>query len=348
MRANDVVPDQVHLVGSIGLPTVEEVFRVCGTTLGRRLKRIPDGEVGGRRLWISWQLPLLRSMPFLQNVDPAKGIFSPMRLAEGATPEDIFFGELGYAREARASYLDFLDASRHGDIARDVRFMVALPTPFAVIRPFTDVETFKVLEKPYTQAMIEEVARICRAIPHEDLAIQWDVCIEMLIWDGSSEGWRWPYGGDGKSEILERLKLLATAIPDDVELGFHLCYGDLDAKHFFEPKGVGAMVDLSNSLMQVVPRKVQWLHMPVPRSRMDDDYFAGLDGLQLKPETEIYLGLVHPQDGAEGAAKRVRAARAHLKAFGISTECGIARVRSPELVEKIIKICAEASREPVM
>ena len=346
MKAQDMVPDQVHLVGSIGLRTVEEVFRVCGTTLGRRLKRIPDGEVGGRRQWISWQLPLLRSMPFLQNVDPAKGIFSTMRLAEGAKPEDIFFGELGYAREARASYLDFLDARRRGDIARGVRFMVALPTPFAVIRPFTDVDTLKALEQPYTQAMIEEVARICRAIPHDDLAIQWDVCIEMLIWDGSSDRWRWPFGGDGKSEIAERLKLLGAAIPDDVELGFHLCYGDLDAKHFFEPKDAGAMVELTNRLTRTVTRRVQWLHMPVPLARTDDAFFAPLGGLKLDPETELYLGLVHAQDGAEGAAKRVRAARAHLKAFGISTECGIARVRSPELVKQIIKICAQASREP--
>ena len=39
----------------------------------------------------------------------------------------------------------------------------------------------------YEQAMLREVERICEAIPHEDLAIQWDVCIEMVTWDG-----RWP------------------------------------------------------------------------------------------------------------------------------------------------------------
>ena len=29
---------------------------------------------------------------------------------------------------------------------------------------------------------------------------------------------------------------LAGAVPGDVELGFHLCYGDMDAKHFIEDK----------------------------------------------------------------------------------------------------------------
>ena len=44
-------PEHVHLVGSIGLPSVADVFHTCGTLLGRRLQRIPDGEPGGRRLW---------------------------------------------------------------------------------------------------------------------------------------------------------------------------------------------------------------------------------------------------------------------------------------------------------
>ena len=42
----------VHLVGSIGLLTAQDVFRKCGQLLGPRLKRVPDGEVGGRRLWV--------------------------------------------------------------------------------------------------------------------------------------------------------------------------------------------------------------------------------------------------------------------------------------------------------
>ena len=36
----------VHLVGSIALDSVEEVLSTVGPLLGKRLKRIPDGEVG--------------------------------------------------------------------------------------------------------------------------------------------------------------------------------------------------------------------------------------------------------------------------------------------------------------
>ena len=61
-----MVPDKVHLVGSVALDSVQEVFRTAGKMLGRRLQRVPDGEPGGRRLWISWQYALLRAQPFLK------------------------------------------------------------------------------------------------------------------------------------------------------------------------------------------------------------------------------------------------------------------------------------------
>jgi hypothetical protein len=111
----------VHLVGSIGLDTVPDIFRATGSILGRRLKRVPDGEPGPRRLWASFQYPLLRSSPYLRP-DPGGAVRATSRfpllcLAEGVGEADIGFGELGYAREARASYLDFCAARARGELA---------------------------------------------------------------------------------------------------------------------------------------------------------------------------------------------------------------------------------------
>jgi len=89
-----MVPSKVHLVGSIALDSVEEVFQTAGTMLGRRLRRVPDGEPGGRRLWISWQYPLLRALPFLKadpNHPNQTSGFMPLQLAEGFAPSDIRF-----------------------------------------------------------------------------------------------------------------------------------------------------------------------------------------------------------------------------------------------------------------
>jgi hypothetical protein len=123
----------VHFVGSVALDTVEEVFAAIGEHCGPYLKRIPDGEPGGRRLWISWQIPVLRANPSLA---PVGRELYPLKLADGVSPAQIHFGELGYAREARTSYQDFLTARESGQIPAGVRFQVSLPTPWAVVMPF--------------------------------------------------------------------------------------------------------------------------------------------------------------------------------------------------------------------
>ena len=46
--------------------------------------------------------------------------------------------------------------------------------------------------------------------------------------------------------------------------------------------------------------------------------------LRLRPETELYLGLIHHDDAA-GDAARLAAARRHVRVDGIATECGMAR-----------------------
>jgi hypothetical protein len=49
-----------------------------------------------------------------------------------------------------------------------------------------------------------------------------------------------------------------------------------------------------------------------------------LSGLNLRPETELYSGLVHLDDMAGNAARRA-AARSHVRADDVAAECGMAR-----------------------
>lgn len=342
-----MAPTKVHLVGSIALDSVEEVFHTAGGLLGRRLRRIPDGEPGGRRLWISWQYPLLRSLPFLKadasQPNQTSG-FLPLELAEGISPDEIRFPELGYAREARASYQDFVAARERGDLPPGVRFQVSLPTPFAVVNPFCAPKDRAAIEPAYEIAMLREIEAICRAIPYPDLCIQWDVCIEMILWDGRWPGMRNPFE-DLRGEMMSRMKRLAAAVPNGVELGFHLCYGDWEAKHFIDPEDAGKMVDFANALASAVSRPITYIHMPVPIDRSDDAYFQPLRDLKLPSGTELYLGLVHA-DGAEATRKRIAAAGCYAPDFGIATECGMARCRTPEMIRTLLRIHAEASAEP--
>jgi hypothetical protein len=336
----------VHLVGSVGLDTVDDVFRTCGSLFGPQLKRVPDGEPGGRRLWISWQLPLLRANPYLQPVAstrPDEVPFYPLKLAPGVKPEDVHFGELGYAREARISYIDFCAARDKGVLPRNSRFQVSLPTPLAVIGPFIAPEAHQQVLPAYEQAMLREVDAIAAAIPRQDLAIQWDVCIEMIMWDG-----RLPAipGFPGMEHVFrDTFARLAQRVPNEAELGIHLCYGDLDGRHFVQPVDATKMVELATLIAESAKRPIAWMHMPVPVDRSDDAFYAPLRNLKLSAGTELYLGLVHDEDGVEGTKKRMAAARKHVASFGIATECGIARARTPDRVRKILEVQAGAAKD---
>ena len=328
----------VHFVGSVALDTPEEVFAAIGEHCGPYLKRVPDGEPHGRRLWISWQIPVLRGNPLLAPVGEAQ---VPLKLADGADAKDLHFGELGYAREARPGYEDFLTAKRAGKIPHNVKFQVALPTPWGVIMPFVRQPDAQQVYPAYEAAMLREVQRVCDAIPHEYLAIQWDVCIEMVQWDGRRQssppfpGMEQVFGG-----IFARL---GGAVPNDVELGFHLCYGDYDGRHFVQPTDATKMVEMANLIARNVPRSITWLHMPVPIDRTDEAFYAPLQNLQLAPETELYLGLVHAQDGVDGTLQRIAAARKYVQNFGIASECGISRGRDRDIAMQFIKTYAGAA-----
>ena len=124
-------------------------------------------------------------------------------------------------------------------------------------------------------------------------------------------------------------------------MGFHLCYGDSGGKHFTEPADTGLMVKIANALSENSPRPIQWIHLPVPKERDDSAFFAPLKKLALRPETRLFLGLVHPGDGIEGTRRRMAMAQRFVSEFGIATECGFGR-RPPETVPELLRIHAEA------
>ena len=171
-----------------------------------------------------------------------------------------------------------------------------------------------------TQHFIGEVQKIATALPNDRVAIQWDVCQEVLAWEGYYE----PGPVDVRTETIAVLRQIGDAVPSTIELGYHLCYGSPADEHMVQPKDTGIMVEIVNAVSAGVKRPIQFFHLPVPKGRVDDAYFAPLEKLKLKPGTELYLGLIHHND-AEGDAKRLAAARRHARIDGVGTECGMAR-----------------------
>jgi hypothetical protein len=326
---------EVLLVGSVPLGSAEEVFAACAHTLGGQVKRLPDGETGPRTNWIAWQRALLGANPALKQL-PAAGPF-PVFVLDPEHRGPVSFGALGYAKAALESYAVFRRLREGGRIPAGLRFQVSLPTPLAVIAQYIEASAQSAVEAPYGERLLAEAREIVGAIPHADLAVQWDVAVEFAVLEGIRRVHFQPvYEG-----VVERLRALRAAIPPAVEIGFHLCYGDSGGKHFKEPADTTLLVKIANAISADSPRPIQWIHMPVPKERDDSAYFAPLKGLKLRPETRLFLGLVHPGDGIEGTRRRMAMAERFVKDFGIATECGFGR-RPPETVPALLRVHAEA------
>lgn len=326
---------EVLLVGSVPLGSAAEVFAACAHALDGQVKRLPDGETGPRTNWIAWQRALLGANPALKQL-PSAGPF-PVFVLNPEHRGPVTFGPLGYVKAALESYAVFKRLRGDGRIPAGMRFQVSLPTPLAVVAQYIEASAQSAVEGPYRDRLLTEAHEITAAIPHDELAVQWDVAVEFAVLEGVRRVHFQPvYDG-----VVERIRALRGAIPPAAEMGFHLCYGDSGGQHFKEPADTSLLVKIANAISEDSPRPIQWIHMPVPKERDDSAYFAPLKNLKLRPETRLFLGLVHPGDGIEGTRRRMAMAQRFVKEFGIATECGFGR-RPPETVPDLLRIHAEA------
>jgi methionine synthase II (cobalamin-independent) len=330
----------VLLVGSVPLESSAAVFEAVGSRLGDLIKRVPDGETGARKDWIGWQAEVMKNAKGLEpgGTRPLQGgyLFQLYNVKPGAS---IVFGPLGYAAAAIRSYEDFRKARASGKLPAAARFQVSLPTPIAVVLTFSEPAAVAAVWPAYEASLNREIDEIAAAIPHRDLAVQWDIAAEICFVLENPE----------LAKMIPMELLVASIaraslhVPADAELGLHLCYGDPGHKHVIEPTDTKLMVELTNALVGAIKHPIAWVHMPVPRERDDVAYFDPLKGLKLAPGTELYLGLVHRTDGLPGARRRLTAAKQVVTDFGIATECGFGR-RPPETVNALIDLHREVAR----
>ncbi|NKB19879.1 MAG: hypothetical protein GKS01_04960 [Alphaproteobacteria bacterium] len=300
--------------------------------------RIPDGETGDRKNWIAWQFGVFKNQEALvqaQNKDRDYQLHPPFTFASGCGVEDLDFSNLGFAREAISSFSKFSELQRTGVFPKTAKFMVAIPTPFAPVYSFTAYSDQQQVLPVYEAAILNELDEISRNIPPDRLVVQWDVATEMSIFENV-----YSVNIDEEWEFLtDCLARLGDHLEVDIELGFHLCYGSMNNKHWKEPDSLDMCVNVSNELREKISRPINFIHMPVPVNRSDDSYFAPLQSLDTESDTEIILGLVHGNQTIEQNLERVASAKAYLKEFGIATECGLGR-GDPSEIPKLMELHA--------
>ena len=118
-------------------------------------------------------------------------------------------------------------------------------------------------------------------------------------------------------------------------MGYHLCYGSPADEHLVMPRDLGMLVDMTRAIRRSLRRRLDFLHVPVPKERSDPAYFRPLERLEGEPATALYLGLIHHAD-AEGDAARIATAQTFVRDFGIASECGWGRT-DPERVPGLLE-----------
>ena len=325
----------VHFVGSVCLPDEDTVMRRLCAALPTHLRRIPDGETGQRGLFVIFQRDVFKDSPFVQAPFPPGSPSKGPQIEPGPDSPPVKLSPLGYDENAIASYEKFCKLRTDGVIPKGIRFQVSLPTPVNVLGNLIEPAWRETVEPVYEAALLAALRRLQDHIPAEDLAVQWDLASEFAYLEGAASSP--PWFSPTKQGLVQRILKAAAAVDEGVELGFHLCYGDFGHKHFVEPKDTALLVEIGNAILSGAARQVNWLHMPVPKSRTDTAYFEPLKKLELG-SAELYLGLLHPED-EEGTRKRIETASMFVSPFGLATECGLGRSSQADL-DSILEIAA--------
>jgi hypothetical protein len=336
-------PDHVHFNGSVNLADAESVMREIASRVPSGLQRIPDGETGDRGNWIFFQLQRFLELPWLvaaRPLDAPVGEYEQvpqLRLAEGADPRQVSWPDLGYANAYLRSYETFAALRGQGVIPAGVRFQVEYPTPLASIGAYIVPEEQQALLGSYERAMFADLDRLLAAIPHDEVAVQWDVAVEFGVLEEAFA----PGGAQAFDAIIAALAKCIDQVPAEIPAGLHLCYGDYGHQHFMQPESLALQVRVVNAVAAAAGRPVSFVSFTVPQYQREDGYFAPLAQLTTGPDTELNFALVpyHPAEQAAGTTDaQVRLIDAALagspggaRNWGICTECGMGRVSRDEV-----------------
>lgn len=338
-------PAGIHFNGGVNLADTETVMReICERVPSGFFRRIPDGETGDRQQWIFFQLQKFWETPGLEQAgtldQPAEGYeqMPKVRLAEGVGPDEVDWPNLGYGDAYQQSFQTFVRLRQEGVIPEGVRFQVQYPTPLASVNSWILLEDQDRLEPSYERALFGDLDRLLGALPHDEVAVQWDAAVEFAILEGGFKATE----GQTFDAIVGRLARCVNQVPEDIPVGLHLCYGDYGHRHFREPESLELQVSVANQVSSEARRRVNWFSFTVPQYQREASYFAPLGGLQTSPETEHYFALVpyHPEDQEpDTTSEQVRLVEEHLTedqgsgdaGWGICTECGMARAQREEV-----------------
>jgi hypothetical protein len=337
----------VHLNGGLAVPDVATAMRLQAEILGDHLYAVIDGEPNERNQWIMWLATKLFALDGIEvvgqtgeprsGIDPVYAGFPILAVADTVTEIPV----PGYAAAARESYRIYKRLQEDGVLAGDVKFQVALPTPYAptvcFVRP-EDQERFLVL---YERVIEDEITAIADLVPADELVIQFDTAIEIGAIFGVFEA---TDALSKKQAIIDALNRALRMPPAGVERGLHFCYGDLRHRHFKAPTDLGLCVELGNGVTDLA----DFVSMPADRNNGRwEAYYEPVRDLKVR---RLALGVIDYRGDELTTTRAIQAAQAGVGPsveFAVSTECGMARIHeidgSGPSLEDLLRLHAQSA-----
>jgi hypothetical protein len=351
-------PLELLFTGSVPLEPATAVFEALQQHCGPRLRRMPDGE---QLNWVFGIWTALMAHPDVEVGEgalvttaetPFGGLRSPtFALRDGVTPEEIQIAPFGIADTAANSYRQLTELKRRGAVADSVRLQATVTGPGTAGGPF--LLSWDDMVAVVGPPLIAEVEAISQTVPLDELAVQIDLAgeIEIEEWRRNPHGFDVPFAaalaetwGDWNLERLMAANAeIANHVPEDAELGFHLC-----GIWHMDPRGgqdLQVHVDAANALAEQVSRRIDYVHMPILPEHGPEDY-AKLAGLRLAPDTKLFLGLIHASDGIEGARRRIELAGSVVEDFGVAHFCGLRDLNQvgSERLDEVLELHGQVAR----
>lgn len=326
------VTSELLLVGSLPVGSTDAALRAGAELFGDLVFALPDGETGPRAAWAGYERErLVRPHPDIETVTapespngiPRHAYETPtFRLRPGV--RELRFGSWPRIDDAITSYHRFRALRADGVIPTHLRFQVGLPFPLSGLSGLKEdfAADYPIASRGYEDMVARELERLTAEVPPEDLAIQWDVCYEVLDLEGVL-AWT---SGDAWERFTGPVERLTRLIPEPVLVGYHLCYGTFPEWPMYEARDMGLLVRMANYAVANSGRTVDWLHLAGPRylRSEDDRFFRPLRDLRVG-HTRVFLGIVLPVDGIPGLRRRKATAARYLADFGVAMYCGFGR-----------------------
>jgi hypothetical protein len=326
------VTSPLLLVGSLPADSTEAALRSGAEFFGDMVFALPDGETGPRAGWVGYERErLVRPHPDIETVSdtgsptgiPRHAYETPIfRIRPGVT--ELHWDSWPRIDDAIASYAQFRALRQEGAIPGELRFQVGLPFPSSALNGFKAnfAADYALAEPAFEDLVARELERLTAAIPPAELAIQWDVCYEVLDLDGVI-AWT---DGDAWERFARPVTRLTRLIPEETLVGYHFCYGTFPEWPMYEARDMSLVVRMANHAVASSGRRVDFLHMAGPRylRSEDDGFFRPLSELEAG-DARVYLGIVLPVDGVPGLERRHATASRYLDDFGVAMYCGFGR-----------------------